>query len=184
METPASDWQNPILRWDVSNDGFVSPIDALMLINYINSHPVITPLPLPRPVGDPFYDVTGDGLADPRDVLEVINRINQLNSPTGGEGEGPVASAPLATEFQTAATLAAQEALFEQPREQQQVEVRQATAAERTAPEPRQRKSTEPDSIRIDRYGLEDVLDSIAADVGDEFGEASPLDEILAEMLG
>ena len=53
VETPASDWQNPILRWDVNNDGAVSPIDALLLINYINAQTgnPPPPLPVPRPVG-------------------------------------------------------------------------------------------------------------------------------------
>ena len=29
VESAASDWQNPILRWDVNNDGYVSPIDVV-----------------------------------------------------------------------------------------------------------------------------------------------------------
>ena len=37
IESLPSDWQNPILRYDVNNDGAVSPIDALLLINYINA---------------------------------------------------------------------------------------------------------------------------------------------------
>ena len=103
VESTPSDWQNPILRWDVNNDGEVSPIDALLLINYINAQTANPPppLPQPKPVGAPFYDVNGDGIASAGDVLLVINEINRLNSPTGGEGEGSLASA----EFKTAAAL-------------------------------------------------------------------------------
>ena len=82
-------WQNPINQYDVNNDGGVSPIDALLLINYINANPasINVPLPLPKPAGFPFYDVTGDGYADARDVLGVINEINRLNTQLDSEGE-------------------------------------------------------------------------------------------------
>jgi len=85
-------WQNPTNQYDVNNDSGVSPIDALLLINYINANPasINAPLPLPKPAGISFYDVTGDGYANAQDVLGVINEINRLNSQLGSEGEsGP-----------------------------------------------------------------------------------------------
>jgi len=81
----ANPWQNPTNRYDVNNNGDTSPIDALVLINYLNSYPV-NPLPLPKPASLPFYDVSGDGNATAEDVLLVINEINRLNL-SGGEGE-------------------------------------------------------------------------------------------------
>jgi hypothetical protein len=183
----------------VNNDGSVSPIDALLLINYINSHPIITPLPLPRPVGAPFYDVNGDGVASASDVLDVVNRINQLNSPLGGEGEGSLAPAPIAAESRLgelfvlqdglAASLAGgaslTQPLLEQTREQRPTDDRRTAAdVAPTAPQSRLRRSADRDTVRIDRLGLEDVLDAIAADVGDSFSDATPLDEILAEIVG
>jgi len=86
----ANPWQNSPNQYDVKNDRGVSPIDALLLINYINANPatINVPLPLPKPASSPFYDVTGDGYADARDVLGVINEINRLNSQLGSEGEG------------------------------------------------------------------------------------------------
>ncbi len=79
-------WQNPTNHYDVNNSGEVSPIDVLLLINYINGTPV-NPLPLPKPAGLPFYDVSGDGNATAQDVLLIINEINRLNDQSGGEGE-------------------------------------------------------------------------------------------------
>ncbi len=86
-------WQNPVNRFDVNNDGGVSPVDALLLINYVNANPGAsnTPLPAVKPSGDPFYDVNGDGFATPADVLAVINELNRLNN--FGVAEGEFASA-------------------------------------------------------------------------------------------
>ena len=33
------DWRNPVDSIDVDNDGSISPLDALVVINYINAHP-------------------------------------------------------------------------------------------------------------------------------------------------
>jgi len=196
---PASDWQNPILRWDVNNDGYVSPIDALMLINYINSQPIPPlPLPVPRPVGAPFYDVNGNGYAEAADVLLVVNEINRLNSPAGGEGEGwgglaaitagSLVSEPILVQERPAASPTWGASLTAEPRLDQPGETRRLDDGESAAvyppavPEPRLHKDAERDTIRIDRFGLEEVLDSIAADIGDSFADATPWDEILAEI--
>jgi hypothetical protein len=79
--------QNPTNRFDVDNDGFVSPIDALILINDINKNgDRVLPANAPRP---PYLDVDGDGSLSPLDVLSVVNFINdQGNSGSEGEGEG------------------------------------------------------------------------------------------------
>ncbi|HJN09230.1 MAG TPA: Ig-like domain-containing protein, partial [Pirellulaceae bacterium] len=80
-------WQNPRNNKDVNNDGIVSPQDALIVINRLNSGPdgsILDPETTPPP--PPYYDVNGDGIVSPADVLIVINCINSEGS--GGEGEG------------------------------------------------------------------------------------------------
>ena len=127
-------------------------------------------------------------------MLAVINEINRLNSPTGGEGEGPVASAVPAAELETAAWIAAAQAAPVAPPAELVPPLTPAFAtviersrgvqledASRTTPAPRQ--TAEPATVRIDRYDLEDVLDSIAGDVGGSFAEATALDEVLADIL-
>jgi hypothetical protein len=80
-------YQNPANRLDVSGDGFVSPIDVLNLVNFINrTGGGRLPLGLTTP---PYLDVNGDGFCSPTDVLEVINFINSSTTGGGsGEGEG------------------------------------------------------------------------------------------------
>jgi len=90
----ARPWQNPIEYLDVNADGFVSPIDALLVINDINfrgQRPLPNP-PIPPLVPPPYLDVNGDGFVSPIDALTVINF---LNGGGGGEGEAEGESAPI-----------------------------------------------------------------------------------------
>lgn len=77
---------------DVNGDSFVSPIDALLVINFLNSSDNGTL----DPEDNRGLDVNGDGLVTPIDALLVINH---LNNNSGGEGEqfGPSAPDSLAT---------------------------------------------------------------------------------------
>jgi hypothetical protein len=86
-----SQYQNPIpgYRWDVTADGFITPLDALRILNLLSIRGVaglsVSELTTPPP---DFYDVNGDGLINPSDALEVINEIGRRNSArVGGEGE-------------------------------------------------------------------------------------------------
>ncbi|MEM7311586.1 MAG: GEVED domain-containing protein, partial [Planctomycetota bacterium] len=81
---------------DVNNDGIVSPIDALLIINELNNPQVSDPNngalsldedDLPGENG-PFLDVNGDGFVSPIDALLVINRLNN-----------PAPAAPLSSGF-------------------------------------------------------------------------------------
>lgn len=83
--------QNPTNQLDVDNDGFVSAIDALVLINFINTFGGgVLPQNLSRP---PYLDVDGDSLVSSLDVLAVINHLNGASPGLeGGEGEGEGAS--------------------------------------------------------------------------------------------
>lgn len=77
-------WQNPIQPFDVNYDNFVSPIDALLVINFLNSdrdsqlpsRSLIDALP-------PYFDPSGDGFVSPIDALQIINFLNRPE----GEGE-------------------------------------------------------------------------------------------------
>ena len=87
--------QNPTQPLDVNADGFISPIDVLIIVNFLNfsgqSSVPVGNLPAPPP----FMDVNGNNFIDPLDVLEVINAINNRGNSGAGEGEFVgVATAP------------------------------------------------------------------------------------------
>lgn len=72
---------------DVSGDGFVSPIDVLQVINWINDPTKPDFLSLANATGNPpFIDVNGDGLVSGADVNIIITFLNSI--PPSGEGEG------------------------------------------------------------------------------------------------
>lgn len=78
-------WHNLKNQLDVDDDGTISPLDVLTLINDINQFGV-------RELQNPaigqlirFLDVDDDGTISPIDVLMVIN---WLNSRSSGQGEG------------------------------------------------------------------------------------------------
>lgn len=66
-------YTNPLNPYDVNDDGMVSPLDALLVINAINAKIELTSK---TPNVAPFLDVSHDGALAPNDVLQVINRIN------------------------------------------------------------------------------------------------------------
>ncbi len=69
--------KNPKEPMDVNNDGIVSPMDALVLVNALNAG---TTNPQTSP---PFLDVNGDRYVTPLDLLKVINYFNRYSA----EGE-------------------------------------------------------------------------------------------------
>ena len=77
-------FQNPRNPFDVDNDGFVYPRDALILVNRLNqggSH-VLTQSTGSGEAGTPvvYVDVNGDGLFTPLDALLLINYLNQRST--------------------------------------------------------------------------------------------------------
>jgi uncharacterized delta-60 repeat protein len=76
-------WNNASESVDTNADLTISPADALLVINYLNS---IKPRSLTRgrPRNEYFIDVNNDGVASPLDALLVINRLNRQRA---GEGE-------------------------------------------------------------------------------------------------
>lgn len=83
-------WHNDEFREDVNDDGRVSIIDALLIINRLNSPNNNGPLPVPagQIAPPPFVDVSPDNLVT---TLDAVLVINMLNTP-GGDGEGEGAS--------------------------------------------------------------------------------------------
>ena len=80
------DYQNPLLAADVNKSGKVTPIDALIAINFINGGGVLPADPIPPATPLYYYDVNGDGRCDAADVLAVVNVLN-AGTVSGGEGE-------------------------------------------------------------------------------------------------
>ncbi len=91
--TPSHNHENP---YDVNHGGDVTALDALAIINYLNTYG-------PGPVGEGdlglCYDVNADGFVTALDALLVINEMNrQRNSDGGGtvgdgeQGQGETSS--------------------------------------------------------------------------------------------
>lgn len=76
-------WLNRAKPVDVSNDGYVTPKDALLIINSLNAGGARSLSAAPSgDTAQPFYDVNGDGYLSPIDALQVIN---YLTTRTDGE---------------------------------------------------------------------------------------------------
>ncbi len=91
-----SPYQNPTQPRDVNGDGQVTPLDALILINYMNSFgpgPLGGNSPLGGSGEGPVWvDVNGDGIISPLDILIIINWLNRqrllAETTPRAEGEG------------------------------------------------------------------------------------------------
>ncbi|MBI2825266.1 MAG: hypothetical protein HYX69_11330 [Planctomycetia bacterium] len=72
----AAPWSNPNEPLDVNGDGFISPIDALIVINRLNKFGTLPDLTPGTSEPPPYYDTfPDDGLA-PLDALLVLSRLN------------------------------------------------------------------------------------------------------------
>jgi fibro-slime domain-containing protein/RHS repeat-associated protein len=72
-----SDWRNPARPLDVNNDMFVSPLDALVVINALNSRGAFSDLGIRLNRLDSYLDTNGDRNLSPLDALKVINELNR-----------------------------------------------------------------------------------------------------------
>jgi hypothetical protein len=84
-------WHNAVDGQDVNNDGFVTPLDVLVLINYLNLHNggvTLPPIAAPPPA---YYDVNADGDCTPLDTLLVIDDLNEHGPRPVGDGEATAA---------------------------------------------------------------------------------------------
>ncbi|WP_404306775.1 Ig-like domain-containing protein [Neorhodopirellula lusitana] len=82
---------NPIDPSDVNRDGSVTPFDALLVINLLNSggdlpaggipiSDILAENPLGEPFQDFYYDTSDDSDVTPLDALKVINTLNEQAS--------------------------------------------------------------------------------------------------------
>jgi hypothetical protein len=81
--------QNPANPYDVDNDGSVTPLDVLVVVNLLNSRGPSIPV-TQISSSPPFVNVNGDLHADPLDVLTLVNFINARSGSGNGEGESPL----------------------------------------------------------------------------------------------
>src|SRR5690606_31571641 len=99
----ANPFQNPLNPADVNKSGFVTPLDALNIINLLAAYSrgggtgsiPLNPPPafLPDLVNQTYLpDVNGSGSVEPLDALLVINAIRDQRM---GAGEGELAAASL-----------------------------------------------------------------------------------------
>ena len=87
----AADWQNPVDVYDVDaaeSSVAVTPLDALLVINELNSPSISDPLTGALPtlgpntvVQPPYVDVDANGYVSPLDALLVINELNAEEPP-------------------------------------------------------------------------------------------------------
>ncbi len=78
----ATSWHNASLPFDISGDGFISPIDVLLVINYLNSNNSPR-IPDNQPPEFGMLDVNNDGFVTPIDALIPINYLNSGGAPEG-----------------------------------------------------------------------------------------------------
>ena len=79
-----SQWHNYAMPLDVDQDKDVSPLDVVIIINYLNSNQNTNLASVTPPTPRIYIDVDEDQFVSPLDVLMLINYINQRSS---GEGE-------------------------------------------------------------------------------------------------
>ncbi|MBC8354746.1 MAG: SBBP repeat-containing protein [Planctomycetes bacterium] len=83
-------WTNGRNVLDVSSDGNVTPLDALIVINKLNRL-LLTggsgKLPS-QPVPSYYYDVSNDGSVSPLDALQIINHLNSPAARLSVDAEG------------------------------------------------------------------------------------------------
>jgi hypothetical protein len=79
-------WHNVLSRYDVNGDNNIVPLDALLVINDLNTLGART---LPEPTLElqppPYLDVNGDGSVSPIDALQVITELNAQQAGETGE---------------------------------------------------------------------------------------------------
>jgi hypothetical protein len=91
---PIVSTQNPRQPLDVSDDGYISPLDAVLVINYLNAAPngSVPTRAASLSAGSsfgPYLDTSGDGVVSPLDAVMVINYLNSRT----GSGEGAIVAA-------------------------------------------------------------------------------------------
>ena len=95
IEKDMTPYHNDVDPYDVDGDGFLTPLDPLIIINHINNNG-IGPIEQPGE-GEgtlPDLDVDGDGEVTPIDILILINQLNEQNSGEQNSAEGEEEAPP------------------------------------------------------------------------------------------
>ncbi|QDV68274.1 Serine-aspartate repeat-containing protein D precursor [Rosistilla carotiformis] len=102
--TIGPEYQNPVNRYDVNNDGTVSPIDALSVINQLNLNGSSQLMAEGESANANrrFVDVNGDQFVSPIDALMVINALNN-QAGLFASGEAPSIAASVTAESEAPA---------------------------------------------------------------------------------
>jgi hypothetical protein len=88
-----AEFTNPSNPLDVNDDGYVTPMDALFVMNFLNAH---GPIDLKGSSGGAegesgttlYYDTNADGVISPLDILPIINHLNLAARAGGQDGQG------------------------------------------------------------------------------------------------
>jgi VCBS repeat-containing protein len=186
--------QNPVSRYDVSDDGILTALDVLVVINFINENGSGR-LRLDVP-GLPYLDVNGDDNATAVDVLTAIDELNRRSAVGAAEGEGE-AVADGSRSPETSGVRAEIRILTNSATKplaalgvplivDQGVAVPAVAAAAdpvagvpRSQAAPAARRSAVFDDLDVEQFDLEDVLADIASDT-DATANAAATDRVFA----
>jgi hypothetical protein len=94
-----AEYTNPSNALDVNGDGFVTPIDVLLVINDVNAYGARSlsgGASGEGPANRVYLDVNSDRFVSPIDALLVINYLNSSSKIGAGEGESAGGSADVA----------------------------------------------------------------------------------------
>ena len=75
IQAPAFEWHNYLQPADVNQDGYISAVDALHIVNHLNTFGAHQ-LPATKHSGMPWIDVDQDQWVSPADAISVINHLN------------------------------------------------------------------------------------------------------------
>ena len=166
---------NPGDGFDVSADGVLSPIDALLVVNLLNRAGASAIPVRDLPSSPPYYDVSADALVTPLDALQIVTELNRragLNGSIDSEYVGNVAAGQLPSPDVVSVPY------YVTP-EQTVSEDLEATASS---------SSLDPSVIAetIQNQPLESALTAIAwaSDSDDETDSADSVDAALDQLLG
>ena len=155
--------QNPTLAPDVNNDGAVSPIDALIIINEMARIPAEGEGGSGR--GSSYYtDVNGDTHTTAIDALQVINFLaRQSNSGEGEEVTAPVGRSDIAQSDNGQPTERATDEIFATLHESDRIFSAGTPQTDSSSNQPTA-TSADSDSVSADDRGT-DLLDVLADDI-------------------
>jgi hypothetical protein len=184
-------WHNRQNGADVNDDGFVSPIDALLIINELNRRGAIVPYvdvlgtPTTENKPPPFYDTNmnddcefiPDNKITPGDALTVINLLRPDSLCVPGEGEGESSISVDMTPSVASESLVAGESLVGPA-----VQVPESKVVDNGFTDMRNMRSSGLSTVR--GQVLEDLLGEIAEDLMDAREDDLLVDIALDDFFG